>query len=150
MASRIIAQLLLSGGAMVIRAAAQAYQQALANGQRAGGAEALKKAAGRSGISLDEARQILGIDAGTAWEVVEKKYQHLYKANTKTSHYLLSKVYRAKERIDEEHPDEAQQWRERHGDPTDAAHRTAQAAAAAKAEADAEATGGGDGSSRNT
>lgn len=30
-ASRIVAQLLLSGGAMVLRAAAQAYQQALAS-----------------------------------------------------------------------------------------------------------------------
>lgn len=63
-----------------------------------------------------------------------QKYHHLYKANTATSHYLLSKVYRAKERIDEEFPDEAGQWKSVHGDPTEAAQKAAKEAAEAKAE----------------
>lgn len=84
---------------------------------------------------------------------VVQKYQHLYKANTKTTHYLLSKVYRAKERLDEEHPEDATRWREQHGDPTDAARRAAQdAAAAAGSKAGEEggtgSTGGAD--ARNT
>lgn len=33
-----------------------------------------------------------------------QKYKHLYEANVGTSHYLLSKVYRAKECIDQEDP----------------------------------------------
>jgi hypothetical protein len=62
-----------------------------------------------------------------------QKYQHLYKANTATSHYLLSKVYRAKERIDQEFPDESTEWKSSHGDPTEAAQKAAKEAAAAKA-----------------
>lgn len=71
-----------------------------------------------------------------------QKYQHLYKANVKSSHYLLSKVYRAKERLDEENPDEAKRWRAEHGDPTAAAQAAAEAAAAAR-----RADGAGDDSS---
>ena len=40
-----------------------------------------------------------------------QKYDYLYKVNTETSHYLLSKVYRAKERIDQESPQEAMEWK---------------------------------------
>jgi hypothetical protein len=44
-----------------------------ADGQRAGGAEALKKAAARgSKLTIEEARQILGLDPGATWEVIEK------------------------------------------------------------------------------
>ena len=63
-----------------------------------------------------------------------QKYQHLYKANTATSHYLLSKVFRAKERIDEEFPDESGEWKNVHGDPTESARKAAKEAAAEKAE----------------
>jgi hypothetical protein len=34
--------------------------------------------------------------------------------NTKTSHYLLSKVYRAREALEHEHPEEASKWKEKH------------------------------------
>lgn len=71
-----------------------------------------------------------------------QKYQHLYKANTTTSHYLLSKVFRAKERIDDEFPDQATEWKNVHGDSTEVAREAAKAASAAK-EAGAKATGGG-------
>jgi hypothetical protein len=44
-----------------------------ADGQRAGGAEALKQATGRAKqMTVEEARKILGIDKGATWEVIEK------------------------------------------------------------------------------
>jgi hypothetical protein len=42
-----------------------------------------------------------------------QKYKHLYSVNEKTSHYLLSKVYRAKEALDQERPEEAAKWKEK-------------------------------------
>lgn len=45
-----------------------------------------------------------------------QKYKHLYEVNSKTSHYLLSKVFRAKEALDQHHPDEAKQWKDKHPD----------------------------------
>ncbi len=58
-------------------------------------------------ISFQEAKQILNItDVDiTDAEKVEKQYQHLFNLNDKTkggSFYLQSKVYRAKERFDQE------------------------------------------------
>lgn len=43
-----------------------------ADGQKAGGAEALKKAAGRAQLTLEEARQILGVETGATWDAIEK------------------------------------------------------------------------------
>lgn len=43
-----------------------------ADGQKAGGAEALKRTAGKAQISIEEARQILGVEAGATWDVIEK------------------------------------------------------------------------------
>jgi hypothetical protein len=63
-----------------------------------------------------------------------QKYQHMYKANTKTSHYLLSKVFRAKERIDQEFPEEAADWAKVHGDSTELAQKAAKEAAQSKAD----------------
>jgi hypothetical protein len=77
-----------------------------------------------------------------------QKYQHMYKANAATSHYLLSKVFRAKERIDQEFPEESTEWKMMHGDPTEAAQKAAKEAAAMKAEkarGGADAPGGGSG-----
>lgn len=65
-----------------------------------------------TGISLDEAHKILGIEGKlhpTMEEIVEvlfrinEKYDHLFKANDPAnggSFYLQSKVFRAKERIE--------------------------------------------------
>jgi len=53
---------------------------------------------------LEEAKQILNIDQLDA-EKVQKNYEHLFAVNEKAkggSFYLQSKVYRAKERIDQE------------------------------------------------
>lgn len=83
-----------------------------------------------------------------------QKYQNLYKANTATSHYLLSKVFRAKERIDNEFPEDSSEWKNMHGDPTEAAQKAAKEAAAEKAQkareakdAEAGASGGSGGGS---
>ncbi len=55
-------------------------------------------------MSLEEAKQILNVEKLDV-ESVQKNYDHLFNVNDKTkggSFYLQSKVYRAKERIDQE------------------------------------------------
>ncbi|CAJ0943194.1 unnamed protein product, partial [Mesorhabditis belari] len=59
----------------------------------------------RLGISLDESIQILNVKQPLDNKDVQEKYDHLFAINDKTkggSFYLQSKIYRAKERIDEE------------------------------------------------
>lgn len=56
------------------------------------------------GITLEEAKQILNISQLEPKEI-ERNYEYLFNINDKSkggSFYLQSKVYRAKERIDEE------------------------------------------------
>lgn len=55
-------------------------------------------------MTLEEAQQILNVNKLDP-EDVQKSYQHLFDVNEKSkggSFYLQSKVFRAKERIDEE------------------------------------------------
>ena len=55
-------------------------------------------------MSLEEAKQILNVNELDPASV-QKSYEHLFGVNDKTkggSFYLQSKVYRAKERIDQE------------------------------------------------
>lgn len=57
-----------------------------------------------AGLTLEEAQQILNISKLDAKEVQEK-FDHLFNVNEKSkggSFYLQSKVFRAKERIDQE------------------------------------------------
>jgi mitochondrial import inner membrane translocase subunit TIM16 len=57
-----------------------------------------------SGMTLEEAQQILNVDKLDP-EEAQKRYEHLFATNDKSkggSFYLQSKVFRAKERIDEE------------------------------------------------
>lgn len=57
-----------------------------------------------TGITLEEAQQILNLSKLDA-EEAQEKFDHLFKANDKSkggSFYLQSKVFRAKERIDHE------------------------------------------------
>lgn len=57
------------------------------------------------GITLDEAQQILNLTDLKSEEDVKKNYEHLFNVNDKSkggSFYLQSKVFRAKERIDQE------------------------------------------------
>ena len=55
-------------------------------------------------MTLEEAKQILNVD-NLDPEQIQKNYEHLFKINDKAkggSFYLQSKVFRAKERIDQE------------------------------------------------
>ncbi|PRW50845.1 mitochondrial import inner membrane translocase subunit tim16-like isoform A [Chlorella sorokiniana] len=105
MAAKIIANLLVAGGTVLFRAASQAYRQAIVNGTRAGmTAEGVQQAAkSAKQLTLREAEMILGVESGSSWQDVMKKYEHLMQANEKNgSFYLQSKVYRAKERLEQE------------------------------------------------
>ncbi|XP_057542905.1 mitochondrial import inner membrane translocase subunit PAM16 like 2-like [Amaranthus tricolor] len=101
MAAKIIAQLVVVGSGMLIRAFAQAYRQALANASKTGAAqEAMQNTVRRASkaITEQEARQILGVPENAAWEEILKKYDVLFERNAKQgSFYLQSKVHRAKE-----------------------------------------------------
>ena len=105
--SRLLANLIIAGGSMLVKAASQAYQKALVNAQRSGVAqEAAKGTAasvfGKKTMALDEARMILGIVAGATLEEAMARYQKMFEANEKASFYLQSKIHRAKERMEQE------------------------------------------------
>jgi len=103
--------LIVSGGAVLFRAAAQAYKQAIVNGTKAGvGSEAAASFRKSKEMNLPEAYMILGVNDKTPWEDVLKKYKHLFEVNEKHgSFYLQSKIYRAKERIEVEIPAEVRE-----------------------------------------
>ncbi|KAK9827742.1 hypothetical protein WJX81_008237 [Elliptochloris bilobata] len=104
MAARIIANLIVAGAGVLLRAGAQAYRQALINAHKSGVTpESVKAAAKASGMSLEEAQKILGVDRSASLQEVLKKYNHLFERNEKDgTFYLQSKVYRARERIEQE------------------------------------------------
>eukprot|EP00891_Asterochloris_glomerata_P003809 jgi/Astpho2/3809/Aster-04336 len=74
MASKILANILVAGGTVLLRAATQAWKQAIVNGQRQGMTpETLKKTASLSRqMPLEEAYQILGTDSKAGIEEVMK------------------------------------------------------------------------------
>ncbi|KAG9476770.1 hypothetical protein GDO78_002261 [Eleutherodactylus coqui] len=92
----VILYLLLTWSLPASRAAAEA------RGGQAGKESAAVSSL--SGISLQEAQQILNISTLDPKEIQEK-HDHLFKANDKAaggSFYLQSKVVRAKERLEQE------------------------------------------------
>lgn len=106
MASRVLAQLLIAGGTVLVRAATQAYRQAIVNGAKAGmtaeGVQAAAKAAKQ--MTLQEAEMILGTEAGAPWSEVLKRYEIMFKRNEENgTFYIQSKIYRAKERLEQEY-----------------------------------------------
>lgn len=103
--SKIIAQLILAGSQVLGRAISRAIRQEL---------ESAKQAANRrpqnvpppiqTDMTLDEAMKILNVDELNP-EQIDKNYKHLFEVNDRKnggSFYLQSKVFRAKERIDQE------------------------------------------------
>ena len=105
--SRLLANLIIAGGSMLVKAASQAYQKALVNAQRSGVAQEAAKGTAASmfakkTMSIEEARMILGIDAGATLEEAMARYQKMFEANEKASFYLQSKIHRAKERLEQE------------------------------------------------
>ncbi|KAM6904963.1 mitochondrial import inner membrane translocase subunit TIM16-like isoform 2-T2 [Xenentodon cancila] len=107
--AKYLAQIIVMGAQVVGRAFARALQQEYAASQaaaRARGRGGQQSAAASSitGMSLQEAQQILNISTLTP-EDIQKSYEHLFKVNDKSvggSFYLQSKVLRAKERLEEE------------------------------------------------
>ncbi|KAJ6614858.1 Mitochondrial import inner membrane translocase subunit Tim16 [Pseudolycoriella hygida] len=110
--AKYLAQIIVLGGQAVARAFGRALKQEYAASQEAarragGGQQGNQRAAAnaRSGITLDEAQQILNLTDLNDEEKVNKNYEHLFNVNDKSkggSFYLQSKVFRAKERIDQE------------------------------------------------
>lgn len=104
--SKIIAQLILAGSQILARAFTRAIRQEL---------DAAKQAASRrpqnvpppinpSEMSVDEAMKILNVDELDPKQI-EKNYEHLFVQNDRKnggSLYIQSKVFRAKERLDQE------------------------------------------------
>ncbi|KAG5463474.1 MAG: Pam16-domain-containing protein [Olpidium bornovanus] len=57
----------------------------------------------QTGMTIEEARQILNVRKDSDVQEINKKYEHLFRANEQSqggSPYLQAKVFRAKERID--------------------------------------------------
>ncbi|XP_048779177.1 mitochondrial import inner membrane translocase subunit Tim16-like [Ostrea edulis] len=105
-------ELIIGGAQVVARAFTRAVQEEFRSSQQAaqkagGGRQGARRAANDSatGITLQEAKQILNVSNSEDLEAIEKNYQHLFEVNDKAkggSLYLQSKVYRAKERMDME------------------------------------------------
>lgn len=105
------------GSQIVGKAFMEAYRQAAANAAKNGGHHAAKNGSGgskaaaadavtrKTGMSVDEAMNILNITKEADLAKIVKNYQHLHKVNDKAvggSFYLQSKVVRAKERLEME------------------------------------------------
>ncbi|VFQ62605.1 unnamed protein product [Cuscuta campestris] len=107
MAARLIAQLVVLGSGIMVRAFAQAYRQALTNASKTGAAQEVVQNVKRAGKTMTEleARQILGVAEKSTWEDVLQKYDNLFEQNAKKgSFYLQSKVHRAKECLESVYP----------------------------------------------
>ncbi|KAG7200488.1 hypothetical protein KM043_001054 [Ampulex compressa] len=110
--AKYLIQLILVGSRVVGKAFVRALQQEVAASQEAarragGGKRGAEHAAtnAKTGITLDEAMRILNVDKPDQVEEVERNFKYLMEANEKAkggSFYIQSKVFRAKERIDEE------------------------------------------------
>ncbi|EGK96712.1 mitochondrial import inner membrane translocase subunit Tim16 [Anopheles arabiensis] len=109
--AKYIAQIIVLGGQIIGKAFTRALKQEIAASQEAakragGGQKGQNRAAAnlRTGMTLEEAQQILNVTKLDP-EEVQKNYDHLFSVNDKSkggSFYLQSKVFRAKERIDQE------------------------------------------------
>ena len=109
---RILAQGVLASVAILARALPAAYAAALQNARKSGADKAAEEAA-RKGASFlskarmqkDEALMVLNLTEQEATaETVQKQYERYFEANKVEkggSFYLQSKVYRAKELMDE-------------------------------------------------
>lgn len=109
--AKYIAQIIVLGTQIVGRAFARALKQEYVASQEAakragGGQKGQNQVAAnlKTGLTLEEAQQILNVSQLEPDEV-QKNYEHLFNVNDKSkggSFYLQSKVFRAKERIDQE------------------------------------------------
>lgn len=110
--AKYIAQIIVLGTQVVGKAFARALKQEITASQAA--AKRTSSNANqthkqrmdnlKTGLTLDEAQQILNVDK-VDQEQIQKSYEHLFAMNDKSkggSFYLQSKVFRAKERLDQE------------------------------------------------
>lgn len=103
--SKILAQLILAGTQILGRALTRAIRQELESARQA----AAKRPSNipppiQTDMTLDEAMKILNVEDLNP-ESIDKNYKHLFEANDRKnggSFYLQSKVFRAKERLDQE------------------------------------------------
>ncbi|GFN79382.1 mitochondrial import inner membrane translocase subunit tim16 [Plakobranchus ocellatus] len=110
--AKYLAQIIVMGTQVVGKAFARAVRQEFAASQQAAqnaskGRHGTRKAAADtvSGMTLQEAKQVLNVADINDQEKLLKNYNHLFEVNDKSkggSIYLQSKVFRAKERIDME------------------------------------------------
>lgn len=110
--AKYLIKIIITGTQVIGKAFVRAVRQEMAASQEAakragGGARGAQHATSnlRTGMSLDEALRILNVERPDQTELIERNYKYLMEANDKSksgSFYLLSKVVRAKERIDEE------------------------------------------------
>ncbi|KAI5062579.1 hypothetical protein GOP47_0023118 [Adiantum capillus-veneris] len=100
MATRLIANLVVLGSGVLLRAFSQAYRQALINASKTGVAQETVQSLAKSSKAMtqQEARMILGIKDKATVEDMLERYENLFERNAKSgSFYLQSKVQRAKE-----------------------------------------------------
>jgi len=111
MSGKIIAQIVIAGVQVFSKAFGLAYQQALKNAKNGPGAASAAAAASRgSKMAVDESLMVLNISraeltATDAADKLSKKYTRMFEANDPSnggSFYLQSKVFRAKEALDDE------------------------------------------------
>jgi len=106
--AKILAQGVLMGVTILARAIPAAYGAALQNAKK-GGVDAAKAGEGfmsRNKMAVDEALMVLNIEKNEAVtaELVQQQYDKYFEANAVEkggSFYLQSKIYRAKEQLDE-------------------------------------------------
>lgn len=110
--AKYIAQIIVLGTQVVGRAFARALKQEIQASQQAakrstanaGQTQKQRMDNLKTGLTLEEAQQILNVNELDK-EAVQKSYDHLFAVNDKAkggSFYIQSKVFRAKERLDQE------------------------------------------------
>ncbi|KAI8894665.1 Pam16-domain-containing protein [Globomyces pollinis-pini] len=104
--ARVLTQVVLVGGRIVVRAFVDAYAAASAHSAQ-NAINATKShadpATRATGMTIEEAKKILNVEGEVSKDNLLQKYEKLFKVNDPKeggSFYIQSKVFRAKERID--------------------------------------------------
>ncbi|KAL8609285.1 hypothetical protein ACOMHN_044043 [Nucella lapillus] len=110
--AKYLVQIVVAGTQVVGRAFMRALRQEFNTSQQAaqsagGGRQGTRRAAAdtATGMTMQEALQILNLKSVEDLEGLQKNYDHLFDVNEKSkggSFYLQSKIVRAKERIESE------------------------------------------------
>ncbi|KAI8803651.1 Pam16-domain-containing protein [Cladochytrium replicatum] len=104
--ARLLSQIIGSGAQIIGRAFVEAYKEAAAAGRHsieAGAKGAADAATRKTGITIEEAAQVLNVKKDSSVEDVVKRFEVMFKANDPKeggSFYIQSKVVRARERFE--------------------------------------------------